>query len=152
MGRASATTKGARGATWRTTRTHHGGCVWEAFALVWRGSGPSFRVRDRRQTLYAGHVQFPATACHRSALVRVARRPRTANPGKSKMVSSPCCSTSSNLHSMYSLCLGYRHQKAPRQEGQPHRPQERGSVLALAGQGAFVLPSLRFCVTKLSAM
>ena len=33
-------------------------------------------------------------------------------------------------------CLGYRHQKAPRQEGQPYRPQERGSVLALAGQGS----------------
>lgn len=33
------------------------------------------------------------------------------------------------------LCVGYRHRKAPRQEGQPYRPQERGPVPALAGQG-----------------
>ena len=38
---------------------------------------------------------------------------------------------------MLYLCLGYRHQKAPRQEGQPYRSQERGPLPALAGQGMF---------------
>ena len=103
-------------------------------------SALTFRVRAGRQTLFLGHVQFPATACHRSALVSVPRRPRTASPGKSKMVSSSCCPVSPHPHSTLPLHPGYRHQKAPRQEGQPYRAQERGSLPALAGQGTFIWP------------
>ena len=98
-------------------------------------SALTFRVRAGRQTLFLGHVQFPATACHRSALVSVPRRPRTASPGKSKMVSSSCCPVSSHPHSTLPFPSGYRHQKAPRQEGQPYRAEERGSLPALARQG-----------------
>ena len=128
--------------------------IGRGFTRVWRSWGLGLLVSEsaRAPNLICRSCTVISHRVPPPALSLVASRPRTANTGKSKMVSSSCCPISSYSSSMYLLLSGYRHQKAPRQEGQPHRPQERGSVLALAGQGAFVLPSLRFCVTKLNTM
>lgn len=68
------------------------------------------------------------------------RPPRETTPntfsGKTKMVSLSS-QLVSGIHFLPPMghLLGYRPHRPPRQEGQPHRPQERGSVLAPACKG-----------------
>lgn len=109
----------------------------ENVAVVWRclvGRRPAGFQAPRKMTPKPYLAQLASSSATPS-LSRLARSPisKSRQEQDGELVVTPVLDTV--MLNAVPMLAGYRHRQAPRQEGAKDRPQERGSVPALARQG-----------------